>query len=112
MEELLGVGEVGVEHFLAVGLGDGRTCAIVEDDAGSMMEGFGPNRFTEGSGIDIISHFAVDQVAELGSISHVVNNHDIGDATAVQLLDDVRTDEAGATGDNNHIVRFSLKWKR
>lgn len=88
MEEFLGVGEVGIKQFLAIGLGDGRACTIVEDDAGTMRKSFGPNRFTEGSGIDVVSHFAVDQVAELGSISHVVNNHDISDAPVVQLLDD------------------------
>ena len=89
MKKLLGVGEVGVKHFLAVGLGDGRACAIVKDDAGTVGKGFGPNRFTEVSRIDVVSHLAADKVAELGSIGHVVDNHDIGHATVVQLLDDV-----------------------
>ncbi|KAJ5429946.1 Peroxiredoxin AhpC-type [Penicillium cf. griseofulvum] len=41
LEELLGIGKVGIEHFHPVRFGDERDCTIVEDDAGAMMNGFG-----------------------------------------------------------------------
>lgn len=80
----------------------------MEDSAGTVRERLGPDGIAEGSSIHEIGNLAVDQIAELGSIRHVVNDDDVDQSPVVQFLHNVRADKTGATGDNDHAGQIDI----
>ena len=103
MEDLLGVGEVDVEHFLTVSFGGRRDGAVMKNGVGTNGERLGSNGLAELSGVDVVRNLAVDQVAEFGAVSEVVHNDDVRQPMVVQLFHEVRADETGATGYDDHL---------
>jgi len=54
--------------------------------------------------IQIVDQIAVRQIERLAAVLQIINDQNITDPSGVQTPYDVAADEAGATGNNNHIA--------
>ena len=105
MQQLLRELEVELHHHAPVPFGGRRAGALVEhadDLRGEILLRHDPAQ--EIVALQVIGDAAAGEIDRLAAVGEVVHDHDVGDAGAVQALHDVGADEAGAAGDDDHVL--------
>ncbi len=104
LEEQLGIRIVVVHHVAAIRLRRGRTGALMENRVDGAERCVALEQLPESLLVDVVGNVALDDIAELVGPRHVVDDNDVVDAAAIESRDEVRADEAGAAGDDDHGV--------
>ena len=88
-EYLLGVGEVGIEHILAVPLGRVGTGTLVEDggDAAERLAPGDPD--AELVAVEIVGDPPAGEIAVLPAVAEIVDDDDVALAAVIEGLDQV-----------------------
>src|SRR6185503_362520 len=98
LEQALRVFVVVLHHVAAVALHGVGACALMEQ---RLDRAFVALQVGDEVGlVDVVGDLAVREVAELVRVLQVVDRDHLGDAAAVQALDQLRADEAGRPGDD------------
>ncbi len=114
VQEHLRVVEVVPHHVLAVVFEGVRAGALMKDGFDRLVievacdEAFEEVELIHVVGVDGALQVEELGTGEIGSRGQVVDHKDVGVACAVKLVDEVRADEAGAAGNDDHVSGFSL----
>ena len=101
-EQRLRISEVRVEHVLPVPLRRVGAGALVEH--GLDRAEIHPSRdcLTERAAVEIVGDLRAGEIRELPAVGQVIDDKDVVAAARVERLDQVRPDESGTAGDDEH----------
>ena len=111
-EHRLRAGEVLVEHILPVPLGGVGAGALVEHRLDRAEIGAGRDPLAELGAVEVVGDAGAGEVREFPAVDQVVDDEDVVAAARVQRVDEIRSDESGAAGDDEHRAITSREGRR
>ena len=110
VEELLRIAVVHVHHETAVAFGRVRACALVQNRAHYAIQSPFLDLLEKLVLVEIVGELAIGQVLELVALPEIIHRNDVGYATIIERLHQIRADEACRS--SYHVIHEPLRVPR